>query len=105
MARTPTSGGDFSPRLRHYLIGPFAINEKEEVLDRQGILRARVQPHHADRLAELCIATGLNASQVIRLLIEKSELRPQLMPSATVVVGKNDTDVAQVLLARDVRVS
>jgi len=61
-------------------------------MDRNGILRARIEPHHALRLEELSKTTGLNASQIIRCLIENAVVARSPALAATLNLARVSRD-------------
>jgi hypothetical protein len=49
------------------------------------VIRMRVEPRHAERLKELAAMTGLNESEVMRRLIENSDVAPMPMPVSKLI--------------------
>ena len=92
-------------RLKAVANGNIFGDTHEEIgveLDRNGVLRARIKPYHAQRLEKLSQATGLNASQIIRSLIENAVLVPSPMPAATISRTENCRDAETTLSASGV---
>jgi hypothetical protein len=61
----------------------------EVMMQRNLAIRARVEDYHVEKLQQFSDTTGLNTSQLVRLLIENAELRLAPMPGATIVWNRN----------------
>jgi hypothetical protein len=68
-----------STRAAHFFWAKTLENLMNKLDEKVVVLRARLFPQHIERMTAIGQATGLNISEIMRQLIENSEVKPAKM--------------------------